>query len=61
MVVERSLGNEQVLEALEWLFLVRGVPKHIRSDNGPEFVAQQVRGWLAQRGCGTILIHPGSP
>ena len=59
--VARSLGAEQVIETLKWLALTRGTPEHIRSDNGPEFIAQAVRGWLEQAGCQTILITPGSP
>ena len=57
----RSSGAGEVIECLEWLFLTRGVPQYIRSDNGPEFVAQAVRNWLKQEGCKTIYIEPGSP
>jgi len=46
---------------LEWLFLTRGVPKHIRSDNGPEFVARAVCQWLKESGCQTLFTTPGSP
>lgn len=46
---------------LEWLFLTRGVPKHIRSDNGPEFVARAVCRWLGSSGCQALFITPGSP
>jgi transposase InsO family protein len=59
--VARSHGAAQVVETLQWLALVRGTPEHIRSDNGPEFIAQAVRDWLAQAGCATIFITPGSP
>lgn len=59
--VERSMGAREVIECLEWLFLVRGVPQYIRSDNGPEFVAKAVRDWLEKKGCKTIYIEPGSP
>ncbi len=59
--VARSIPASVVVEALEWLFLVRGVPKHLRSDNGPEFVAKAVRQWLEKCGCQTIFITPGSP
>ena len=38
-----SIPARTVVDALEWLFLSRGVPKHLRSDNGPEFVAKEVR------------------
>ena len=45
--------------ALPWL--VNGIPEHIRSDNGPEFVAKQLRQWLAGVGAKTLYIEPGSP
>ena len=38
-----------------------GAPTYIRSDNGPEFIARAVKGWLAVRGVGTLYIYPGSP
>ncbi len=59
--VERSLVAEDVISTLEYLFEVRGVPEHIRSDNGPEFIAEAVKGWLARRGSKTLYIAPGSP
>jgi putative transposase len=59
--VERSLVAEDVVSTLEYLFEVRGVPEHIRSDNGPEFIAEAVKGWLARRGSRTLYIEPGSP
>jgi transposase InsO family protein len=43
------------------LFILRGVPAHIRSDNGPEFVARTVQGWIAAVGAKTAYITPGSP
>jgi len=43
------------------LFVFRGVPEHIRSDNGPEFTAKAVRKWLNQMEVKTIYIEPGSP
>jgi len=58
---ERRLTHTEVLEALNWLFLVRGIPEHIRSDNGSEFTAQRVREWLGQLGVKTLFIEPGSP
>jgi len=61
ILVGRSISSTQVIDLLEWLFLVHGAPEHIRSDNGPELVAQAVQGWLAQRQCQTIYITPGSP
>ena len=59
--VERSLTSEQLLETLAWLFVYRGVPDHIRSDNGPEFTALAVREWLGKVGVKTLFITPGSP
>jgi putative transposase len=59
--VERSLTAEDVVSTLEYLFEVRGEPEFIRSDNGPEFIAEAVRGWLARRGAKTLYIAPGSP
>ncbi len=59
--VERSLDSTKVIESLAALFLKRGAPEYLRSDNGPEFIAQRVKAWLAQRHCQTIYIEPGSP
>lgn len=59
--VERHLTSEDVLERLAELFVARGTPKFIRSDNGPEFTAKVVRAWLARLGVGTLFIEPGSP
>jgi len=59
--VARSISAETVVELLKWLALTRGTPEHIRSDNGSEFIARAVQGWLEQAGCETIYITPGSP
>jgi putative transposase len=59
--VERSMTAEDVISPLEYLFEVRGEPGHIRSDNGPEFIAEVVQSWLARRGSKTLYIAPGSP
>jgi transposase InsO family protein len=59
--VARNLTSEDVLEELHLLFMVRGVPEHIRSDNGSEFTAHRVRDWLGQVGVQTLFIEPGSP
>ena len=59
--VARKLNCEDVLERLGWLFVHRGIPEHIRSDNGPEFTAEAVRDWLGRLGVGTLFIEPGSP
>ena len=59
--VAPSIPASVVVEVLEWLFLTRGVPKYLRSDNGPEFVARAVCKWLEESGCQTLFINPGSP
>jgi len=59
--VEPSIGAQKVIKTLQRLFVARGVPGYIRSDNGPEFVAEAVRGWLAEKECTTLFITPGSP
>jgi putative transposase len=59
--VKPSIPASAVIEVLEWLFLTRGVPKYIRSDNGPEFVSRAVCQWLENSGCQTLFIKPGSP
>jgi len=59
--VAASMPALAVVGVLEWLFLTRGVPKYIRSDNGPEFVARVVCQWLENSGCQTLFITPGSP
>jgi len=56
-----SFGAREVIECLEWLYLTRGVPEYIRSDNGPELVAKALQKWLEEKGCKTIYIKPGSP
>ena len=56
-----SLKSQQVVEVLQYLFAVRGAPEHIRSDNGPEFVAKAVTRWLDRAGVETLFIEPGSP
>lgn len=59
--VARRLDSEDGLERLTWLFVMRGVPEHIRSDNGSEFTATAVRTWLHRVGVRTLYIEPGSP
>ena len=59
--VERRLNSERVLDRLATLFVMRRVPKYIRSDNGPEFTANAVREWLPKVGAKTLFIEPGSP
>ncbi len=59
--VDRRLNSEDVLEQLAALFVYRGTPAYLRSDNGPEFVAKAVREWLEKVGVHTLFIEPGSP
>jgi putative transposase len=59
--VSRKLKAADVIDVLSDLFILRGVPAHIRSDNGPEFVAQCVQRWIAAVGAKTAYIEPGSP
>jgi len=61
ILVQRSITSQDVLDELYRLFLLRGTPKHIRSDNGPEFTAKKVRKWLHQVDVNTLFIEPGSP
>ena len=49
------------MKVLEELFLIRGRPKYLRSDNGPEFASKAARKWLKASGVGTLFIEPGSP
>jgi putative transposase len=58
--VARKLGAADVIDVLSDLFILRGVPAHIRSDNGPEFVAKAVRGWIAAVGARTAYIAPAA-
>lgn len=59
--VARRLRSQDVLTALADLFVTRGPPAHIRSDNGPEFIARAVQHWLGRIGVKTLYITPGSP
>lgn len=59
--VDRSITSEDVIDTLAELFAMRGVPQHIRSDNGPEFIAAAIRRWLDQVGIEALYIEPGSP
>jgi putative transposase len=59
--VERSMSSRQVINVLDWLFFLRGSPSHVRSDNGPEFIAYAIQTWLRDRQCQTLYITPGSP
>ena len=59
--VERRMGSRQVIQTLSEVMLWRGIPEHSRSDNGPEFIAQELRPWLGNLETGTLYIEPGSP
>jgi len=57
----RRIRSDDVIHTLTELFVINGAPEHIRSDNGPEFTARVVRGWLERVGVKTLFIEPGSP
>ncbi len=59
--VARQLKAVDVIDVLADLFITRGTPVHIRSDNGPEFAATAVKGWITGVGARTAYIEPGSP
>jgi putative transposase len=59
--VERSMTAADVIDILAHVFLLRGRPRFIRSDNGPEFIAHAIRRYLQTAGVGTLYIAPGSP
>jgi transposase InsO family protein len=59
--VARRLKGADVIDVLSDLFILRGVPGHVRSDNGPEFVAKAVQAWITAVGAKTAYIAPGSP
>jgi transposase InsO family protein len=59
--VARRINSFGVIETMADVMLLRGVPEHIRSDNGPEMTARIMRDWLARVGAKTLYIEPGSP
>jgi len=59
--IGRSITSKDVISVLEYLFAVRGTPWFIRSDNGPEFIADAIKRWLEDKKVGTLYIEPGSP
>lgn len=59
--IDRRLRSTDVIDVLSDLFILRGVPAHVRSDNGPEFVAKAVRNWIGAVGAMAAYIEPGSP
>ena len=61
ILVERHISSEDVVDQLFHLFIFRGIPEYLRSDNGPEFTAKVIREWLNRLGVTTLLIELGSP
>jgi transposase InsO family protein len=61
LLVARHITSQDVIDQLFQLFVLRGIPEHIRSDNGPEFTARAVRAWLDHLGVTTLFIERGSP
>jgi putative transposase len=59
--INRRIRSQDVIDELFELFILQGIPEHIRSDNGPEFTARAVRKWLERLGVKTLFIEPGSP
>ena len=61
ILIDRRITSQDVIDKLFQLFVFRGVPEHIRSDNGPEFTARVIRAWLNRLGVKTLFIERGSP
>ena len=61
ITVSRNITPLEVIDRLAVLFIGRGIPEHIRSDNGPEFTARAIREWLKDLAVKTSYIEPGSP
>jgi len=61
ILVKRHITSQDVIDQLFELIIFKGIPEHIRSDNGPEFTAKAVRRWLNRLGVKTLFIEPGSP
>jgi putative transposase len=59
--VGRTMTAMDIVDVLIEVMQARGVPEHVRSDNGPEFIAEAIRSWLGRSGVGTLYIEPGSP
>lgn len=57
----RSVTADDVMRTLSWLFAIHGRPEYLRSDNGPEFIADALQTWLQRQGVRTQYIEPGSP
>ena len=58
--VNRKIRSQDVIDELFNLFIFRGIPEYIRSDNGPEFTAKAMRKWLNRLGVKTLIIERGS-
>jgi len=61
LLVDRRITSQDVIDQLFNLFVFRGIPQHIRSDNGSEFTSREIRNWLTRLGVRTLFIEPGSP
>jgi putative transposase len=61
ILVRRRITSQEVIDQLFELFILRGIPEYIRSDNGPEFTAKAIISWLNRIGVKTLFIEPGSP
>ena len=61
IMVARKITTQDVIDVLFHLFIFRGIPEHLRSDNGPEFTAKAARAWLNRIGVKTLFIEKGSP
>jgi transposase InsO family protein len=59
--VDRHIKTDHVMQKLTEMFVERGTPAYLRSDNGPEFSAEHIRAWLGRLGVKTMFIEPGSP
>ena len=61
IVTDRRITSQDVIDELFYPFVSRGIPEHVRSDNGPEFTAKAIRNWLNRLGVKTLFIERGSP
>ena len=61
ILVKRKITSQDVIDQLFELFIFRGIPEHIRADNGPVFTVKALRKWLTRLGVKTLFIEPGSP
>ena len=61
ILVKRHITSQEVIDLLFELFTFRGIPEHIRSDNGPEFTSKVIGNWPSRLGVKTLFIEPGSP